>query len=284
MLAGLGGAAERGGALHHVGVADRPLVGLPRAHRPAGDKRQGLDSEVLGDQLVLSLDLVVERDLREVRLVVRGRRVARRARKPIAEHVRDDDEVLAGVEGHVLADEPFIVPVEARVPRRIDDRVALVGVQLAERLVRELRVLERVAVLKREISEIEGLVVLHELCGHLGPPRSKRKYCRTDRNEPRGPRPGQRSAADELGERVEQRAERRDRLTCTDGRRETAKVWPPWRASTAPAGSMRRRGSGAASRLSRRRSPSHYSRSHRVSIRRMSLAAGGAGKREWRAA
>ena len=117
----------------HVRVADRPLVGLPGAHRPAGDELQRLDPELLGDQPVLQLDLVVERDVRETCPVVRRRRVARRAREPVAEHVRDDDEVLGGVERHALADQPLVVVVPARVPRRIDDRVALVGVERRRR-------------------------------------------------------------------------------------------------------------------------------------------------------
>src|SRR5215207_2581881 len=163
VLARLRGTAERAGAQHHLGEADGPLVGLPGAHRPAGDERERLDPELLGDQLVLRLDLVVEGDVREARLVVRRRSVARRAREPVAEHVRDDDEVLGGVEGHALADQPLVVPVATRVPRWVHDRIGLVGIEVAVGLVGELRVAQRRTALEHHVPQVKGLVVLHEL-------------------------------------------------------------------------------------------------------------------------
>ena len=153
--------------LDHVRVADGPLVGLPGAHRPAGHERERLDPE-RGHEPVLLLDLVVESDVREARGVVRRRRVGRRAREPVAQHVRDDDEVLGRIQGHAVSDQPLVVPVAAGVPGRVHDRVALVGVQLAVCLVRELGVAQRRAVLQRHIAEIEDLVVLRELIHRNG--------------------------------------------------------------------------------------------------------------------
>ena len=117
---------------------------------------------------MLLLDLVVESDVREARGVVRRRRIGRRAREPVAQHVRDDDEVLGRVQGHAVSDQPLVVPVAPRVPGRVHDRVALVGVQLAVCLVRELGVAQRRAVLQRHIAEIEDLVVLRELIHRNG--------------------------------------------------------------------------------------------------------------------
>jgi hypothetical protein len=157
--------------------ADGPLVGLSGAHRPAGHERERLDPE-RGHEFVLLLDLVVERHVREARGVVRRRRVGWRAGEPVTQHVRDDDEELARVQGHAVSDQPLVVPVAPRVPGRVHDRVALVGVQLAVGLVRELGVPQRRAVLQRHIAEIEDLVVLRELIHRNGTSSLERTCCR----------------------------------------------------------------------------------------------------------
>ena len=130
MLARFGRAAERARPLDHVRVADGPLVEVCPApiDQPVA-KRERLDPE-RGHELVLLLDLVVESDVREARGVVRRRRIGRRAREPVAQHVRDDDEVFGRVEGHAVSDQPLVVPVTPGVPGRVHDRVALVGVQV----------------------------------------------------------------------------------------------------------------------------------------------------------
>src|SRR3981081_396318 len=53
MQAGLRRTAEGEYPLDHVGVTDRPLIGLPGSHRPARDEFQSLDAELLGNQTVL---------------------------------------------------------------------------------------------------------------------------------------------------------------------------------------------------------------------------------------
>ena len=68
---------ERHGARERVRIAHCPLQGLLAAHRPATDHGQPADAEVLGDQPVLSPDVVGDRDRRERAPVERRRGVAR---------------------------------------------------------------------------------------------------------------------------------------------------------------------------------------------------------------
>ena len=77
-VAGPGGAGDRAGGANHVWELGRPLEGLARPHRKAGDQPQPLDAERLGDQLVLQTDIVVDRDLREAAALHGRRTVARR--------------------------------------------------------------------------------------------------------------------------------------------------------------------------------------------------------------
>ena len=66
-----------------------------------------------------------------------------------------------GIEGLVLADGPFHVGVVAGIPGRLDNDVVLLGIEGAVRLVGELRVPERRALLQHHIARIENLVVAH---------------------------------------------------------------------------------------------------------------------------
>lgn len=68
---------ERRGALDPVGEADRPLVRLLRAHRPAEHERELLHAEVLAQQALLGDDVVTDPHPGEVALPVRPREVVR---------------------------------------------------------------------------------------------------------------------------------------------------------------------------------------------------------------
>lgn len=111
MQAGLRRAAEGQDTFHHLRETHRPLIGLPRAHGPARDQLQPLDTEALGDQAVLKPDVVVHGDVRKRRAIVRFRCVTWRGRQAVAEHIGNDDEVARRIERHSFADKPFIVVV-----------------------------------------------------------------------------------------------------------------------------------------------------------------------------
>ena len=157
-----GRTAKRRDALDHVGIHRPPMEGLQRTHRPADNQLQFLDAEFLGHQLVLGADIVVGRYLREARLVVGLRRVAWRRRQPVAEHVRDDDEIFSRVERHALADQPFIVDVLAGIPGREDDDIVLLGVQLAEGFVGKFGVAQRRPALQDKIAQRIDFIVRHQ--------------------------------------------------------------------------------------------------------------------------
>ena len=114
-----------------------------------------------GDELVLDRDVVVDRNVRKAGLVVGRRGVGGRGREAVAEHVRDDDEVLVRVEGHAFPDQPLVLPVPPRVPRRVHDGVGLVVVERPESLVGELRVPERGAPLQDNVAQPKNLMVVH---------------------------------------------------------------------------------------------------------------------------
>ena len=164
MRCGDAGSAERCGPRHHLGMAHRPLVGLPRAHRPPGDQRDRRDAEFLGDQPVLRFDLVIERDRRKARAVIGGRGVRRGGRQTIAQHVRDDDEHRGGIEDTPRADEPLVVGVPAGIPGRVDDDVGLVGVERPVGLVGQPGITQRESALQGEVAECEVFGVLR--CRH----------------------------------------------------------------------------------------------------------------------
>lgn len=57
--------AEGDGYVYHIGVLGDPLVGLARAHGPAYNAVEMGYFEVLGNELVLGADVVVEGDFGE---------------------------------------------------------------------------------------------------------------------------------------------------------------------------------------------------------------------------
>jgi hypothetical protein len=91
------GPAERCSSLDHLGMADRPLVGLSGTHRPPGHQCDLGDAEVLGEQFVLCGNLIQDADMRESGPVVGHRRVRRRRGDTIAQHVRNDDEPIGNL-------------------------------------------------------------------------------------------------------------------------------------------------------------------------------------------
>ena len=83
--------AKRDGQVHHIGVLGDPLVGLARAHGPAYNAVEVVYLEMLCDQVVLSADVVVDRDFGEgvgVGCIGRGGGLA------VSEEGADDDEEL----------------------------------------------------------------------------------------------------------------------------------------------------------------------------------------------
>ena len=160
MARALGRAAERRDALDHVGIERAPLEGLQRAHRPAGDERQLLHAELLGHQPVLHPHIVARRHQREARPVIGLRRIARRRGQAVAQHVRDDDEILVRIERHARPDQPLIVVMLARIPGRVDDDVVLRRVHPAECLVGEFATAQRRASLQPHVAKFEDFVVL----------------------------------------------------------------------------------------------------------------------------
>src|SRR5689334_5686459 len=52
-------------ALHHLGMAHRPLKSLLRTHRPSDHQRDALRAELLRDQTMLRHHVVMDGDLRE---------------------------------------------------------------------------------------------------------------------------------------------------------------------------------------------------------------------------
>ncbi len=91
---------KRQNTFDHVGIKRAPVIGLQCAHRPAGHQLDLLDPEFLRHQPMLLANIVVGGHIRELRPVPRRRRVARRGRQAVAEHVRNDDEIFRRIERH----------------------------------------------------------------------------------------------------------------------------------------------------------------------------------------
>src|SRR5665811_2529163 len=87
---------------------------------------------------MLHLHVVVKRNVREAYAIVWCRVVARGSRQSVTQHIRDNDEVFYRIEGHAFPDQPLIVVVLTRVPGRIDNHVAPVGIELAVGLISQL--------------------------------------------------------------------------------------------------------------------------------------------------
>ncbi len=108
---------DRAGVEDHIWILCCPLVGLAGPHRPPGDEAQPLDAQRLSDELMLQANVVVDGDPREAGPFERRGRVAWRGRHAVAEQVRQDDEILAGIQRSVCSDhERFSVSVGPGVP------------------------------------------------------------------------------------------------------------------------------------------------------------------------
>ena len=61
----LGGASDGRGALHHVGIAYRPFIGLLCAHGAADDQRETFQAEFFRDKFVLRAHVIPDAHMRE---------------------------------------------------------------------------------------------------------------------------------------------------------------------------------------------------------------------------
>jgi hypothetical protein len=145
-------AAERGEHIHHVRMERASVERLQRAHRPADHQANVLDTKLLGDEPVLGANVVIGGDQREPQAIVWFGHVAARRRQAVAEHIRDDDEILGWIERHAGADQPFVVIMLARIPGRVDDDVVLGGIQFAKLLVGKLAVPDRRSALQGDVT------------------------------------------------------------------------------------------------------------------------------------
>ena len=98
------GAGDRGGAFDHVGIANRPFIGLLRAHRAADDQRQAVQPEFFRNKFVLRAHIVADPHMRKISHPGRCRRVVRRGGETAADLIDDEDEILLGIERAALAD------------------------------------------------------------------------------------------------------------------------------------------------------------------------------------
>ena len=100
--------------------------------------------------------------MRVAAAVERRRRVARRRREAVAEHVRDDDEILCRVERAALGDRPFEIGMLRAVGGRMDDDVRLRGIERAVGLVGEPRAAIGQPRLQDDVAGLEDLVIRHQ--------------------------------------------------------------------------------------------------------------------------
>ena len=136
-----------------------PLIGLAPGHGPAQHQGDALHAERLGQQPMLACDIVVGGDHGETRAVERRRRVARRGRQAVAEHVDRHDEPARRVERRHRPQVALVAGVGAGVEGGHDDDVAAARVERAVRLVGEPCVGQRGAGLQRHVAELEYIVV-----------------------------------------------------------------------------------------------------------------------------
>jgi hypothetical protein len=144
------------------GKKDRtPVIGLHPAH---GETEHELDprrAEYFGHQAVLEPDVVIHGDVGISAPIERQGQIAGRGRQAIAQHVRDHDEIAAGIERVSGLDQPFRVVVLRAIRRGVDDDIRFVGRKLAVGLVGQLGAPEGHARLKHNIARIEDSVVGH---------------------------------------------------------------------------------------------------------------------------
>jgi hypothetical protein len=116
VLGGFRRGAERQDGVDEIGILGAPLKRLAAGHRPAGYQRHAPDAEYFGQQAVLGANIIVKRDLRETRRVIRGRRIAWRGRNAVAEHVDRNDEMARRVDGTPWAEVTLVAPLRRWVP------------------------------------------------------------------------------------------------------------------------------------------------------------------------
>ena len=186
---GLRRADHRHDALDHLRMARRPVVGLQRAHRGAGDGMQPADAEAF-HQSLLDIDEIADADDREVHapglagVGVHGRRSGgdgAAGHVEVHQRVGGEDEVLVGVDRLARADDP--VPVARRLVLRLvlaegvavageemrdQDGIGAVGVELARGLPADLHALDRPAAERRVARHLEDLLLDDEGRGGLG--------------------------------------------------------------------------------------------------------------------
>ncbi len=144
------GGGDRHGREHPLGINGGPLQHLHAAHRAACHAEKRVDAQTV-DQHGLGADHVGDGDHGEIEAIgAAGRRVERGrsgGAHAAAEHIRADDEIFVGVEGFSRADQRR--PPAGLAGQRMNvgdmlvagqrmaeqDRVGLVGVQLAIGLV-----------------------------------------------------------------------------------------------------------------------------------------------------
>ena len=161
----MGARAGRGAygaqALHPIGEDRAPVQRLLPAHGPAIDERQLRHAEALAQQSLLGVHIV---PMREDWIAADAEglgEIARRGGEPVAELVRNDDEVPIGIEHPPRADQPVDVRVMCRVRRRIENDIRLVRCELAIRLVGEMGLRQRQPALKRQRPDLECLIIRH---------------------------------------------------------------------------------------------------------------------------
>src|SRR3984885_4560890 len=151
----LGGASNGRGALHHVGVSYRPLIGLLCAHGAAYNERETFQVKFFRDKFVLRAHVIPDAHMGKISHPGRWRRVVRRGGKTIADLINDDDEILAGIEGVALADIYLLHDlVCAGVPGGNEDGIVFRSIELAESSVGELAGAYRVAFLQIDITDV----------------------------------------------------------------------------------------------------------------------------------
>ena len=122
----LGGPRDGHDQVHEVRVGNGPLEGLLSSHGVTDDGPQVRDAKLLVYQAVGSLDVVSDRNRREIFLSLRRRGVTGRRGTAAREQLGHDDKVSGGIQGQVRADEEAVPMVIAEVVRGEQDRVGTI--------------------------------------------------------------------------------------------------------------------------------------------------------------
>lgn len=162
---GLRGAGGGDDAVHEVGVADRPLQRLLRAHGEADHRAQVAHVQAVHQQAARGLHVVADRDRGEAGAVERLGRVAGRGGAAVAEHLGRDQEQPARVERAAGADQPVVAVQVGHVVRGQQHGVVAGRVQGAEGRVHDPGIGQRHAGLGGEGGQRE---LLAQGVGRLG--------------------------------------------------------------------------------------------------------------------